>query len=246
MVDVMASLNFGSQSIDYTIKKGKRKRTVAIQVISPSQVVVLTPHSLSREKVEEIVRKRSQWILQKQERLRNLARLYPAREFVSGDRLLYLGRRYALKVSRAENGAQGRPAIEGRRIVVSVGGEGRACPDKNIVREALLKWYLSEADQVIRRRVELYSKLLDAIPMEILVKEQRRRWGSCSSQGILRFNWQLIMAPLSITDYVVVHELCHLRVKNHSPDFWRLVSRALPDYRQRRKWLRDSSPLLKF
>ncbi len=92
-IDVMASLNFGSETIDYTIKKGKRKRTVAIQVISPSQVVVLTPHSLSREKIEEIVRKRSQWILQKQERLRDLARLYPAKEFVSGERLLYLGRR---------------------------------------------------------------------------------------------------------------------------------------------------------
>ncbi len=242
----MASLNLGFETIDYTIKKGKRKRTVAIQVISPSQVVILAPHSLTREKVEEIVRRRSQWILQNQKRLRNLARLYPAREFVSGERLLYLGREYRLNVRWAENGGQGSPAINGRRIVVSVGREGRAGPNKYFVREALLKWYLSEAGQVIPRRVELYSNLLDAIPKEILVKQQKRRWGSCSSKGILRFNWQLIMAPLSIMDYVVVHELCHLRVKNHSPDFWRLVSRALPDYRQRRKWLRESSPLLRF
>ncbi|MEE8381899.1 MAG: M48 family metallopeptidase [Thermodesulfobacteriota bacterium] len=99
--------------------------------------------------------------------------------------------------------------------------------------------------QTIEQRVKRYGKRLGVLPRDIKIKDQKKRWGSCSNNGILRFNWRISMAPVSIIDYIVVHELCHLKIKSHSPDFWKLVSLALPDYQERREWLKTNTPLLK-
>lgn len=112
---------------------------------------------------------------------------------------------------------------------------------KEVIKDVLIKWYFSKSARIVKQRVNRYSELLAVIPREIKIKDQKKRWGSCSSNGILRFNWRIAMAPISIIDYIVVHELCHLKVKNHSSDFWRLVSLALPDYQRRRDWLKNNT-----
>lgn len=111
---------------------------------------------------------------------------------------------------------------------------------RDIIKDALIKWYFALAIKIINRRVNRYSRLLDLFPKEVIIKDQKKRWGSCSSSGILRFNWRIVMAPISIVDYVIVHEMCHLRIKNHSSDFWKLVSVALPDYQRRKDWLKNN------
>src|SRR4030042_1989255 len=112
---------------------------------------------------------------------------------------------------------------------------------KEIIREVLTKWYYSRATEIILQRIKRYSHLLNLEPKKILIRNQNKRWGSCSRSGVLRFNWRISMAPVSIVDYVVVHEICHLNEKNHSGEFWRQVALVLPDYKKRRQWLRDSS-----
>lgn len=150
-----------------------------------------------------------------------------------------------MKVAEKKDDFSDNLAISGRKIVATVDPELNADEKKAAIKKAILKWYLSEADQIIRQRTKRYFPILDVMPRKIEIKDQEKRWGSCSSKSVLRFNWRIIMAPISIIDYVVVHELCHLKVKNHSPAFWRLVSLAVPDYRKRRDWLRKNSAIFR-
>jgi len=186
----MDHIIFGNRQIKYTVKRGNRKKTLAINVTPSSQVIVLAPGHLRREEIKAFVEKKARWILAKQEHFKRLAVLFPEREFVSGEQILLLGRRYRLKIM--EEGNSNVPNLSGRRISVFV--------DRNL--------------------------------------DSNKR--SCSKDGTLRFNWRISMAPISIVDYIVVHELCHLKIKNHSTDFWKLVSIALPDYQKRRDWLKNN------
>lgn len=106
--------------------------------------------------------------------------------------------------------------------------------------EEEIKEYRKEARKIFLKKSEFYSKCMDVSYERIAVKDQATRWGSCSRKGNLNFNWRLILMPEEILDYVVVHELAHLKQLNHSPEFWKIVQEVLPDYKSRRKWLKEN------
>ena len=135
--------------------------------------------------------------------------------------------------------------LMGRRMFVLVNQRLNSREKKKIIKDAIVKWYFAKSEKIIKQRVNRYSKLIGVNPQEIKIKDQKKRWGSCSNNGILRFNWRVAIAPMSIIDYIVVHELCHLKVKNHSPNFWKLVSLALPDYQRRRDWLKNNAGMFR-
>lgn len=242
---MMEHIEYGTKRIEYNVKRSKRKKTVAINVTQAAQVAVLAPNHLSRRQIKGIVTKKAQWIFEKQEYFKRLIALFPEKEFVSGEQVLFLGRKYRLKIRKVQNKCSSGPELTGRRIFISINQHLSSEERKEIIKDALIKWYFSKSARIIRQRVNRYSDLLAVIPPEIKIKDQKKRWGSCSSNGILRFNWRIAMAPISIIDYIVVHELCHLKAKNHSSDFWRLVSLALPDYQRRRDWLKDNAAAFK-
>ena len=103
------------------------------------------------------------------------------------------------------------------------------------------KWYRIRAKENIESRVKVFAAKIGESPNKVTIKAQKTRWGSCSSLGNLNFNWRLIMMPQKIIDYVVVHELCHLKEMNHSSTFWNRVEEIMPDYRNRRKWLKNNA-----
>lgn len=237
----MASINFGKKKIEYQIKRGKRKKTIAISILADAQITVRAPSSISNEEIGKIIKKKARWILEKQEQTRRQTDQFPKKEFVSGEQILYLGRKYRLKVEMIDQNYAIMLQLEGRKMHIAIPLNFDAEESKRIIRDALIKWYCKQAEQIIKERVNYFSMLLDVAPKKIIIKEQQRRWGSCSNSGILRFNWRAIIAPISIIDYIIVHELCHLKVKNHSADFWRMVSLVIPDYKKRREWLRNNS-----
>lgn len=239
----MDYINFGTERIDYTIKRGNRKKTLAINVTLASQVIVLAPNDFSREKIKTIVKKKALWILEKQEHFKRLAMLFPEKEFVSGEQILLLGRKYRLKIK--EENYLSIPKLSGRRLFIYVHSNLAPEDRKEIIKDILIKWYFEKSTKIIKQRVNRYSKLLNLFPKKVIIKDQKKRWASCSSDGILRFNWRIAIAPISIVDYVVVHELCHLKVKNHSSDFWKLVSIAMPDYKNRRNWLKNNTGIFR-
>jgi hypothetical protein len=236
----MNFIQYGKKKINFEIKRGNRKKTVAIHVNPIATVTVLAPQYLSEEKILEIVQKKAGWIIERQKIIKNTDSDF-AKEYVSGEAFSYLGREYRLKIiqSSSENG--GKCELNNRRLLVEVNRDLDGEKRKIAVKEALLGWYLRQAEEKIQGRIHYYSGQLGRRPEFIEIKSQKKRWGSCSSAGVIRFNWKIITAPLSILDYVIVHELCHLLYPHHSPHFWQKVQSILPDYKRRRKLLKQYS-----
>ena len=109
------------------------------------------------------------------------------------------------------------------------------------LRELLVNWYLTEGGKLIKERISIYSKKLNLYPESITLKEQKTSWGTCSSIGNIYINWKILLAPLDIIDYVLVHELCHLKHMNHSKEYWALVGTIFPDYKEKRNYLKENS-----
>jgi predicted metal-dependent hydrolase len=151
---------------------------------------------------------------------------------VSGDALPYLDATLALAIGEAQNGS----IVErrGGLLYVRVPAGARAA-ERQAVIEA---WYKEQAQSVFLERVEHFAPIAAVTPGGVAVRSQKARWGSCGRHGTLYFNWRLLLAPQAVLDYLVVHELCHLRQRGHGPRFWRLVERVLPDFEKREATLR--------
>lgn len=153
--------------------------------------------------------------------------------YEDGARFPYLGEEYALRIRQY-------PSYRKPGIMLSQGELLVLCaePDEGKVAAALREWYVCQAKQVIPERVAHYAQRMGETYGNVRIKDLKSRWGSCSSKRNLNFNWRLVLAPLSVLDYVVVHELCHLKEMNHSRAFWDLVAAEMPDYKKMQLWLR--------
>jgi predicted metal-dependent hydrolase len=155
----------------------------------------------------------------------------PSHSYLDGDVFLYLGEPHTLKLMISpKNGVN----VLGQDIVVSL--KPGTPVDK--VPEILRKWYIARARELLNERLQHYSAELGTVPARVAIRNQSRRWGSCSSRGNVNLNWKLVMAPPAVLDYVVAHELCHLRHPNHQPEFWKMLAGIMPDFADRRKWLK--------
>lgn len=236
----MEKITFGGKLIGYRIKRGKGKKSIAIKVSDTSQVIVSAPKGLSKEKIREIVEKKAGWIDRKQAYFKELNKLYPKKEYISGEQVLFRGRKYRLKIIETGDSPSTEMTLMGRRISIFIKKNLPERKKKETIKEALAKWFQSRSLEFISQRAKRYGQLLNLTPKKIIVRNQEKRWGSCSKSGVLRFNWRISMAPVSIIDYVVVHEICHLKERNHSSDFWRQVALVILDYKRRRQWLREN------
>ena len=230
-------VKLGEATIEYTVQRSRRrKKTVQISV-SGGAVVVSAPWRTPNREIQEIVRQRSGWILGK---LSVGAQEPPPLRLVTGEALPYLGRELPLAVEEADV-RKPSARLDGGRLLVTAPG-GLACDERrDAVRAALVAWYRAQALELLTGSVARWLPVMGRSEMPpVLVRGQRDRWGSCSADGTLRFSWRLVMLEPDLIDSVVVHELAHLEVMNHSPAFWDVVVRAMPDARQRRKRLDET------
>jgi predicted metal-dependent hydrolase len=226
----MPTLLYREHEIPYTLKPSRHRRTLALQVNSLQQVTVLTPERLSEPAIDRFLRDRAGWVLEKLHYFAELARQYPAKEYVSGENFLVRGRVYRLKVVVDPAYRMCVELLDGRLFV--------RVDDKGSAQAAVRRWYKAEAERLVKESVERLSPRLGVVPKRIWISNQKQRWASCSSAGSLRFNWRVAMLPGPVLDYVVAHELSHMKVHNHSTGFWSTVRSILPDYEKRRVWLR--------
>lgn len=161
--------------------------------------------------------------------------------YKNGASFPYLGQEYILEIRQYPSYKKPGVMPEGKRLVVLT-----ARTDSASVKKAVRDWYAARAAVIIPERVRLYQARMGENIGRICIKDVKSRWGSCSSKRNLNFNWRLVMAPMEVLDYVVVHELCHLKEMNHSKDFWALVEEILPDYKKSRNWLRACGLIEKF
>ncbi len=240
----MRKIQYGNTTIAFTVKRTRRKKTIALQVQPDLQVVILVPPFLRDELIRQAVMRRAPWIIEKKRKLKQIHADMPKKEFVSGEAFSYLGRQYRLKVIRSVKEKETPCLLTAGRFVVQIDKRLSENAGAEIVRQKLAEWCRDRAILKIPERVERYAGLVGKMPKEIVIGNQRKRWGSCSRSDVLRFNWKIIMAPVSVLDYVVVHELCHLVHSNHSPEFWHVVESIIPDYQVKRNWLKANSMLL--
>jgi predicted metal-dependent hydrolase len=229
------SVRFGDATIEYEVRRSvRRKKTVQITV-ERGGVLVVAPSATPKKELRSIVLKRAGWILRQASTKRAEA---PTTRFVSGETFPYLGDDFRLALEMAD-GSELSVSFEGSTLHVFVPAGLPDADRAGLIRSALIDWYCARAAQHFPDHVDRWwSRLGRGDKPRILIRNQRRRWGSCAWDGTLRFNWRVMMLEPALVDYIVAHELAHLTVKNHSSDFWSLVARHVPDVKRRRQRLR--------
>lgn len=237
----MDHIQYGNRKIVFKVKRSNRRKTVGLCIDHEKGVIVHSPQFLRVDEISEIVRKRAQWIIEKQKSVRNHNQLNSVKEFVSGEAFLYLGKQYRLKVKKVVLEKEASCKFVNGRLLVEIDRQLGGKRVKGIVKTALMKWYLERAEEKIPQRVKLYARQIGAWPEKVEIRNYDRQWGSCSHNGVIRFNWKIITAPVTILDYVIVHELCHLIYPNHSTQFWQKIQTTIPNYKNRRNKLKEHS-----
>ncbi len=206
-----------------------KRKSIALIVEPDGRLVVRVPMRISDADIQTLVKQKERWIREKQKQVKDQSIKSKPKVYMDGEEFLYLGKSYQLKIVADLNPA----LVLSRKFYLS----RWALPKAEIV---FTEWYREQARAVISERVKLYAARQGFRYRKIRITSARTRWGSCSSMGNLNFTWRLVMAPPDVIDYVVVHELAHLRVNNHSKEFWNQVERIMPGYKQRLKWLKDN------
>lgn len=226
-------------SIEFCVLRGDRTR--ARLIVRPGgQVEVRVPRDASDDWIDDLIKRRRRWILRQQVYFEQFRPREPERRYVNGETVRYLGRQYTLRIRKH---GQGGASLKGRHLEVCVQPEDGL----DQVRDAVQAWYRSRAEEVIARRAESCLPLMRAHGIEaprIRLLRMSRRWGSCTGKGHVLLNPYLVIAPTDCVDYVLVHELCHVRHPRHDEAFYRLLTTVMPDWPRRRQRLEQYGPFL--
>lgn len=227
------SIQYGESRITFAIVRRERT-TLEIAVEPDASVVIAAPRNAPLSTIEAKVRKRAAWIRRQQRYFNQFLPRTPDRQYVAGETHLYLGRQYRLKVVPH---IQAAVKLARGFIVVQTHRPDRA----EVTRELVEAWYRDRAQAKFAERLEVnllrFPAPDDFRPKGLIVRHLRQRWGSMSPSGRLLLNRRLIEAPMDAIDYVITHELCHVAVPHHGPEFFEILNRVLPDWRERKQKL---------
>ena len=235
-------VRIGDVAVEYTVSRSKRrKKTLGLRV-TRDVVEVAAPTRTAIREIEEILRRRGAWVLDK---LKAASEQSPPQVLGDGHYLPYLGNQMYLVVDERvlDEDEVRRPSAQqdGDTVLVRVAPNLDDDARRDSVRAAIVAWYKVQLREFLVGRVAHWMPVMGRAGMPgVLVREQRSRWGSCSADGTLRFSWRLAMVEPELIDSVVVHELAHLEVMDHSPAFWAVVLKAMPDAKVRRRRLNDA------
>jgi len=216
--------------IDITIEKTDRRKTVSIFIERNGSVKVLAPITTSDEKVEAAVKSREYQIFTKLAKWKELNQGKVKREYVNGQSFLYLGRNYRLKLT------------ENQDVPLKISGGFFQLDKKHLnkAEKAFKDFYRDKAEKKIKERMKLIEEKFQHKPTAIKVLELQNRWASWTPKNGLNFHWKCIMAPVSVLDYIITHEMVHLKFPNHSTEFWNELDKKMPDYREHENWLKQN------
>lgn len=227
------SFQYGTRTIEFSVKYSKRK-TMEVAVEPPDIITVTAPVGINDDVIVEKVKKRANWIVQKLFSFKNMEYRPIKREFVNGESFMYLGRNYSLQILL--DASIKKPEVKlyhGKFYVTSL------TKNEDLIKKAMEDWYREKTREKVDERIKYYQPLFNKFPTSVKVKEQQKRWASCTGKNDLLFNWRCVMAPAYVLDYIVVHEMCHMYHKNHSKEFWEILSSKMPDYERRKEWLKN-------
>jgi len=218
------------------VRSKKRKKTISLHVKANGTAVVYAPHRTPIPDIDKFFKEKESWLWRKIRENGERQKEIKAKKYVTGEIFFCLGEPYPLKIEA--------PALGCDKLALFCGQFVLASDKVSQGRELFIDWYRKRAQEYIGERVDHFSHALKLIPRGIKISNARCRWGSCSQDNQVYFSWRIIMAPCSVIDYLVVHELAHMKEKNHSGLFWGLVGNTITDYKKQRSWLKDNGHTL--
>ncbi|WP_067597209.1 M48 family metallopeptidase [Nocardiopsis listeri] len=216
------------EELVFSVRVSSRRKTAGITVDRDGSLILHVPEGIEWARVQEWVRRKRHWVRDKLADKDVLISRQPRREFVSGEGFDYLGRRYRLKVTDQVAGVH----FNGGRIRMNPSVANGPDP-----AGALVAWYRDRAERWVLPRLTPWCERMGLRPEQVCVRDLGHRWGSAGRGGRLNLHWALMQLPPTIVDYVLVHELAHMEVPDHSPEFWDRVRTVMPDYERQRERL---------
>jgi len=214
--------------IPYTVIRSNRK-SIALVIGNDANLIVRAPQKATDKEITDLVHKKERWIKEKQNQVSIFGEKHSPVILDSGESILYLGNIYTI--------------IRGVVDEIIITGTTMMIPEV-FQKSDVIGWMKAEAERVLSERVKKYSSLTGTSYSSLKLSDAKARWGSCGAKGGLNFAWRLVMCPISVIDYIVVHELSHIAYKNHNPAFWARVKTVLPNYQEQQDWLKVNRKLM--
>lgn len=224
---------YGTKTIEFDIDYRDRK-TLEIGIEPPDNIKVVAPKAATEEDILRVVKSKAKWIVQKLFEFKDVEHRRREKEYVNGESFMYLGRNYSLQIIVNDEIAKPQTKLYQGKFYIET-----STKEQDKLKQSMEEWYRQKTLEKVTEKIAYYETYFDVKPKSIKVKEQKKRWASCTSTRDLLFNWRCAMAPANVLDYIVVHEMCHMIHLNHSKEFWDLVERVMPDYRDRKEWLKN-------
>lgn len=239
----MSSLRLGDTIIPYEERKNSRIKRISIR-ITPEKIRVSAPARTPKEEIQTFLEKNQEWILENWAKLQEIAN-QSQRHYVAGEKIPYLGKKLTLNISDSSlKMIRATYNKDQKSLEISIPQNIPQDLRQDAIREILVKWYKQTARATFLQKLDSWSREMGVTYNKFRLKEQKTRWGSCSSLGNINLNWRAIMAPEPEVDYLVIHELSHLKYMDHSREFWEHVADFCPKYKEHRQWLRRNGHTL--
>lgn len=210
-----------------------RRRTIALQVLPDASIIVRAPLRISLKEIEKFIYENIRWIEEHLKKVKSKPKPTLI-DYKDGESFFFLGKKYKLEI-----GLHDKIQIKDDRLLFPIGLNFR-------IQKDLQAWYIKQAKNIISTQVDYFAEKMNTSYLDIQFSDTKSQWGRCTHDNRLQFSWRLVMAPMLVLNYVVVHELAHTIHKNHSSSFWSKVRLFNPSYKQNIKWLKDHGSSLKF
>ncbi|HRN69773.1 MAG TPA: SprT family zinc-dependent metalloprotease [Candidatus Woesebacteria bacterium] len=214
----------------HSIKETKiirsKRKSLALTITPDATLIVKAPNFTPQFFINSFIRKHEDWIQKQLEKLEKRPQVRP-KNYEADDTFLFLGMNLGLQYHDLPE-----ISIQKSTLLFPSALKFRA-------QKQLTAWYKKQAREIITKQVEYYAKLMNTSYTGLTFSDTKSQWGSCSYDNKLQFSWRLIMTPITVINYVVVHELAHTFEKNHSKNFWEIVGKYVPSYRRQKKWLKE-------
>lgn len=203
----------------------KNKKNISIKIDFNGSIIVYSPIGIDMIFIEKLLVKNQEWILNNISKMKKINN-------EDNKKIIFLGKDFFIKIENCENE---KIYIDKDVIIIRT-----KVTSNKYVKKMLSSWYKEQANVIIKKRVEMLSVKCNLFPSKIIIKNQKSIWGSCNTKKEVRLNWRLILMPKFVMDYIIIHELCHIKYMNHSKEFWDLVSYYKHNYKEAKEWLKEN------
>ena len=227
-------IRYGNSIIQYSIVKSKRRKTSQITV-DGNNVVVRTPSTKTLSEIRNIVKSKLQWIFKKQLEFESQKSVISKTQYVSGSKLPFLGKNYPLIIITNQEKNSIKFNYDEFKITLI-----QKKSSKKLIKEMYEYWLEKKAEKFFQKKIVKYSNLLNVSPQKLVIKNLKNRWGSFTEKKVINLNQNLMKVPSNVIDYIIIHELCHMKIQGHNHHFWNYVKKYMPNFNEKIQWLEEN------